>query len=221
MARKEARQTKPRDAAGSRQALLGAAVAEFARNGYAGARVDVIAQAAGVNKQLVYHYFGSKEDLFRAALERVYSDLREAERRLSLEALEPAQAMAQLVGFSFEYLRTHPEFIAMLADENRNLGEHITQAGPLQQMHRPFVQMLEATLARGVAAGVFRKDYDAVNLYISIAGISYFFFSNTHTLSAIFGHRMDARAALARRRQHVIDFTMNALRVPVPEASHA
>ena len=189
-----------RDAVASRRALLAAAVEEFARNGYAGARVDVIAASAGVNKQLVYHHYGSKEDLYRVALESV----------------EPAEAMARLVGFSFDYLCEHPEFIAMLADENRNRGQHLVQAGTLQQMHTPVVQMIEATLARGVAAGVFRGDYDAVNLYISIAGISYFFFSNNHTLSAIFGRKLGSRAALAQRRRHVIEFTLNALRPSAP-----
>ena len=207
-----------RDAVASRRALLAAAVEEFARNGYAGARVDVIAASAGVNKQLVYHHYGSKEDLYRVALESVYAELREKERGLSLDALEPAEAMARLVGFSFDYLCEHPEFIAMLADENRNRGEHLVQAAALQQMHTPVVKMIEATLARGVAAGVFCEDYDAVNLYISIAGISYFFFSNNHTLSAIFGRKLGSRAALAQRRRHVIEFTLNALRPSAPVA---
>src|SRR3569832_2171126 len=93
-----------RDPAGSRAALIEAAVAEFARRGFEGARVDELAAAAGVNKQLVYHYYGSKQGLYLAALESVYVQIREKERRLSLGALEPREAMAQLVGFSFDYL---------------------------------------------------------------------------------------------------------------------
>ena len=205
-----------RDPAATREALLAAAVAEFAREGFAGARVDEIARAAGVNKQLVYHYWGSKEALYRAALETVYAEIREKERKLSLADLEPLEAMALLVGFSFDYLAEHPEFIALLADENRNEGSHLRASEPLQQMHMPFVEMLEATLQRGVAAGVFRDDYDAINLYISIAGISYFFFSNNHTLSAIFGRQLGARAALVQRRRHVIAFALNALRPDAP-----
>jgi len=205
-----------RDPAATREALLGAAVSEFARQGFAGARVDEIAAAAGVNKQLVYHYWGSKQALYLAALESVYAEIREKERRLSLTQLEPLEAMTQLVGFSFDYLAEHPEFIAMLADENRNEGQHLRASEPLQQMHMPFVDMLEATLQRGVAAGVFRNDYDAVNLYISIAGISYFFFSNNHTLSAIFGQPLGARGALVQRRRHVIAFALNALRPDAP-----
>jgi TetR/AcrR family transcriptional regulator len=203
---------RERDPVAAKQALIAAAVAEFATKGFAGARVDEIAAAAGVNKQLVYHYFENKQGLYLVALESVYAEIREKEQKLELGALEPREAMAQLVAFSFDYLAEHPEFIAMLADENRNRGEHLHESERLQKMHSPFIEMLEATLERGVATGVFRADFDAINLYISIAGISYFFFSNNHTLSAIFGTPLDARGALLKRRRHVIEFALNALR---------
>lgn len=201
-----------RDAAATQEALVQAAVEEFSRNGFAGARVDEIARAAGVNKQLVYHYFESKQGLYLVALESVYAQIREKEQALSLGALEPVEAMSQLIGFSFDYLAEHPEFIALLTDENRNQGQHILASDRLKRMHSPFIEMLESTLERGVAQGVFRRDIDAVHLYISIAGISYFFFSNNHTLSAIFGKPLGSRGALVQRRRHVIDFALNALR---------
>lgn len=201
-----------RAAGAARDALLSAAVAEFAREGFAGARVDVIAQRAGVNKQLVYHYFQSKQGLYQVALESVYAEIRERERELSLDALEPAQAMERLVGFSFDYLTEHPEFIALLTDENRNRGSHLNASPRLKQMHSPLMDMLRGTLRRGVKAGVFRADYDALNLYISVAAISYFYLSNNHTLSAIFGRPLGTAAARARRRRHVIRFALNALR---------
>lgn len=201
-----------RDAAATREALIGAAIEAFSRNGFAGARVDEIAHAAGVNKQLVYHHFESKQGLYLVALETVYSQIREKEQTLSLDTLEPVEAMRQLVGFSFDYLAEHPEFIALLADENRSQGQHILASERLRTMHSPFIEMLESTLARGVRQGVFRADWDAVHLYISIAGISYFFFSNNHTLSAIFGTALGSRGALVQRRRHVIEFALNALR---------
>ncbi|RYZ12917.1 MAG: TetR/AcrR family transcriptional regulator [Comamonadaceae bacterium] len=208
----EAAAAPRRDAAATREALVAAAVAEFSRNGFAGARVDEIARAAGVNKQLVYHYFDSKQGLYLVALESVYTEIRQKEQGLSLGELEPIEAMTQLIGFSFDYLAEHPEFIALLADENRNQGSHILESDRLRKMHSPFIEMLEATLDRGAKQGVFRGDFDAINVYISIAGISYFFFSNNHTLSAIFGKSLSLRGAMAQRRRHVIEFALNALR---------
>lgn len=203
----------PRRAAGSaREALLAAAVAEFAQKGFAGARVDVIAQRAAVNKQLVYHYFQSKQGLYQVALETVYAEIRARERELSLDALDPVEAMARLVGFSFDYLTQHPEFIALLTDENRNRGSHLKASPRLKQMHSPLMDMMRRTLRRGVESGVFHREYDAVNLYISVAAVSYFYFANNHTLSAIFGRALGTPAACARRRRHVIRFALNALR---------
>jgi len=201
-----------RDAAATRQALIDAAIQEFSRNGFAGARVDEIARSAGVNKQLVYHYFDNKQGLYLVALETVYTEIREKEKKLSLGALDPQEAMSQLVAFSFDYLAEHPQFIALLTDENRNMGRHVLASATLRKMHSPFIETLQATLERGAQQGVFRSDFDAINLYISIAGISYFFFSNNHTLSAIFGKSLGSKRALAQRRRHVVEFALNALR---------
>lgn len=202
----------------TKESLIAAAVEEFSRKGLAGARVDEIAAAANVNKQLVYHYFGSKEGLYLGALESVYARIRQKEQTLHLIELEPVEAMRELVGFSFDYLNEHPEFIALLTDENRRQGSHIRNSIRLRSIHSPFIVMLTTTLRRGIKLGLFRSDLDPVNLYISIAGLSYFFFSNNHTLSAIFGKRLSSRAARTQRRQHVIKFALEALR-PDDDAS--
>ncbi|MBS4047488.1 MAG: TetR family transcriptional regulator [Alphaproteobacteria bacterium] len=201
-----------RDPVATKAALLRAAVAEFAGKGLAGARIDEIAQRAGVNKQLVYHYFGSKDDIYAAALETVYAEIRERERALHLGDLSPEAAMERLIGFSFDYLAEHPEFIALLNDENRQEGRHIRGSQRLEQMHSPLVSLMQETIERGAKEGVFRADLDPVQLYISIAGLSYFFFSNNRTLSAIFGRALDKPKAVAERRRHIIAFAMGALR---------
>ena len=79
-------------------------------------------------------------------------------------------------------------------------------------MHSPLVDLLRETLRRGGEAGILRTDLDPVQVYISIAALSYFYFSNNRTLSAIFGQELDAARAVAARRRHVIDFTLRALR---------
>ncbi|MBL8580704.1 MAG: TetR family transcriptional regulator, partial [Rhizobiaceae bacterium] len=200
------RKPKQRDAAATRAALLSTAIREFADKGFAGARVDEIASRAGVNKQLLYHHFGNKDDLYRAALEAVYSEIREKEKALHLGDLPPLEAMRTLVGYSFDYLVAHPEFIRLVNDENAQGAPHAARSDELTEMHWPLVELLRQTLERGAAEGLFRDDMDPINVYISIAGISYFFFSNNPTLSAIFGTRLNTPDAIARRRVHVIEF---------------
>ena len=79
-------------------------------------------------------------------------------------------------------------------------------------MHSPLVSLVSKILKQGVQAGSFRKGINPVHLYISIAGLSYFFFSNTPTLSAIFGQDLASPAAKRTRRKHVVDLVMQALR---------
>lgn len=209
--RTPARKSKPHGAAATRAILLSTAISEFADKGFAGARVDEIAKRAGVNKQLLYHHFGNKDDLYRIALETVYSEIRAKEKALDLGNLTPLEATRTLVGFSFDYLVEHPEFIRLLNDENARGAPHAKKSDQLAKMHWPLVDLLTETLKRGAAEGIFRDDMDPINVYISIAGISYFYFSNNPTLSAIFGKKLDAPAAIAQRRKHVIEFVLAAL----------
>jgi TetR/AcrR family transcriptional regulator len=196
----------------TRNKLLIAARREFADSGFAGARVDEIAARAGVNKQLVYHYFGDKDALYLAVLEWVYEEIRNHERQLNLEGLAPEHAIRKLIESSFDHLATHPDFILLLNDENRAGARHVRGSRRLQAMHSPLVSMVSKILSDGVRSGVFRKGINPVHLYISIAGLSYFFFSNARTLSAIFGKDLSGAAAKRARRRHVVDLVLQALR---------
>ena len=214
MPRKRSDDIKPRrrDPAATRKKLLTAARREFAGSGLAGARVDEIATRAGVNKQLVYHYFGDKDALYLAVLEWVYEEIRAKERELNLDGLPPEQAIKKLIESSFDHLAAHPDFIVLLNDENRGGARHVRGSRKLEAMHSPLVSLVSAILSQGVKAGVFRKGINPVHLYLSIAGLSYFYFSNTPTLSAIFGKDLSSQAAKLARRKHVVDLVMHSLR---------
>ena len=103
MAKSKASAARPRRPAETRERILEAATGEFAARGLAGARVDAIAERASVNKRMLYHYFGSKDALFTAVLERAYADIRSREDALDLEGAPPREAMRRLVRFTFGY----------------------------------------------------------------------------------------------------------------------
>ena len=210
--RANGKKPKRRNPEATRRKLLAAARREFANSGLAGARVDEIAARAGVNKQLVYHYFGDKDALYLAVLEWVYEEIRAQERKLNLTGLPPRQAIRKLIESSFDHLAAHPDFILLLNDENRGGARHVRTSRRLEAMHSPLVNMVSKILSEGVRAGVFRKGINPLHLYISIAGLSYFFFSNTPTLSAIFGKDLASAAARSARRKHVVDLVLQALR---------
>ncbi len=100
----------------------------------------------------------------------------------------------------------------LLNDENRGGARHVRGSTKIEAMHSPLVSMVSKILKQGVRAGTFRKGINPVHLYISIAGLSYFFFSNTPTLSAIFGSDLASAAAKRARRKHVVDLVLQALR---------
>jgi len=196
----------------ARNAILAAARGEFAAKGLAGARVNEIATRAGVNKQLIYYYFGSKEALYRAALEEVYTEIRSLERELKLGDMAPAEAMAALIGFSFDYLARHPDFIGLLNHENAHGAMHVRDSPAIRETNSPLIELIGQTLERGIADKVFRRGIDPVEFYISVAGMSYFFFSNRLTLSSIFGRDLGGSKAVVAYRAHVVGFAMAGLR---------
>ena len=196
---------RQRDADRSQLGILTAARDEFAQHGLAGARVDRIAERAGLNKRLIYYYFGSKDDLFLAVLESVYADIRDAEQALHLLDLPPDEALRRLTEFTWNYYIEHPEFITLLNSANLHQARHLTKSKRVREMNSPLIQTLGDILERGRKQGIIRGGIDPVQLYISIAGLAYFYLSNNHTLSAIFGRDLMTRKAHSERLSHMCD----------------
>jgi TetR/AcrR family transcriptional regulator len=146
------------------------------------------------------------------SLEGVYGELREQEHKLNLEGLPPRDAVKKLIEASFDHLATHPQFIVLLNDQHRGGARHVQRSRRLEAMHSPLVSLVSRILRDGERAGIFRKGVNPVLLYISIAGLSYFFFSNTPTLSAIFRKDFLSRTARRSRRKHVVDLVLQSLR---------
>jgi TetR/AcrR family transcriptional regulator len=196
----------------TRASILAAARIEFAARGLEGARVDQIARRAKVNKQLVYYYFGSKDDLYRAALEATYAEIRAMERELDLATLPPREAMEKLICFSLDYLNEHRDFIRMLADENAHGARHVRDSVAALRTNSPLLNLIAETLERGAAEGVFRPGVDPLELYVSIAGMTFFYFANGLTMSAIFGRDLARKESIESYRKHIVTLTLNGLR---------
>lgn len=200
-----------RDAERSQSIILAAARDEFAEFGLGGARVDRIAERAGLNKRLIYYYFEDKEKLFQAVLEQAYRDIRQQELQLHLLDLEPATAVRRLVEFTWDYYLAHPEFLTLLNSANLHKARHLTDRQRARELNSPLVEMLATILERGRRDGSFRGGVDPVQLYISIAGMAYFYLSNNHTLSAIFGRDLMTPKARNERLSHMQDVILGYL----------
>jgi AcrR family transcriptional regulator len=190
---------KARDADLTRRRILTAATAEFGRKGLGGARVDEIARRSRSNQRMIYHYFGSKDLLFTAVLEAAYSDIRAAEQKLHLDELDPTEAIATLVRFTWNYYLEHPEFLSLVNSENLHGARHLKTSDAIRKMSGKFVQMVKAILDRGVATGEFREGIDPVQLNITIAAIGYYYLTNRFTGSILFDRDFMARENLESR----------------------
>lgn len=195
----KARPGKARDAEATRQAILAAATAEFARKGLGGARVDEIAARARANKRMIYHYFGSKEKLFTAVLEEAYGHIRRAELELPLAELEPEKALEALLRFTWNYYLAHPEFLSLVNSANLHKARHVRNSVPFKTSGPPFVGMVKSILDRGVATGIFRPGIDPIQLNITLAAIGYYYLTNRFTGEILFERDFMSKPALAER----------------------
>ncbi|MGE0718583.1 MAG: TetR/AcrR family transcriptional regulator [Alphaproteobacteria bacterium] len=192
--------------------MLDAAWAEFSAKGLGGARVDAIADRAHSNKRMIYHYFGSKAGLYLAVLERAYDRIRGHERTLAVEDCPPEEGIARLVAYNFDFCRDNPDFIHLLANENLHRARHLAKSTSVRATNLPVIATIARLLERGAAAGVFRNGIDALDLYLTIAALGYFYFSNIHTLSVVFGRALADPDAAVRRCAVNVEVVLRYLR---------
>jgi len=207
----------PRDPERTRAAILRAATTKITSKGLTGARVDAIAKRAGVNKRMLYHYFGDKQGLYLAVLEDTYAAIRTAEISLNLTELDPIAGIRRLVLFTWQYFIDHPEFLGLLATENMNRAAYLKKSKRIRSLHAPLVGMIRDLLERGAKQKIFRAGIDPVDLYISIAALGFFYMSNRHTLSTIFGRNLNAPERLVQRGEHIVEMVLTFLS-PTEEA---
>ncbi len=197
----------------TREAILAAATTQFAENGFYAAHMDEIAVRSGIQKNVLYYYFGSKEGLFTAVLERTYESIRAHQEAAGIGDLDadPVEAMRKLVFFTGQNWGRHPEFLRLLQSENINKGRHIKASKTIPRMYNPLLDAIRDLLGRGAAAGVFRKDIDPIDLYISITSLSAHYVSHQHTFEAIFQRRLMTPQRLKQRLEHAADMVVRYL----------
>jgi TetR/AcrR family transcriptional regulator len=192
---------RTRDPSRTRENILEIATREFADNGYSGARIDRIAERTQCTKRMIYYYFGGKEQLWIAVLDRAYSGIREAEQRLDVEGLEPEAAMRRLAELTYDHHTAHPDFLRLVSVENIHRGTHIAKSTALASTNRPVIELIDRILQRGREVGAFRSDIDALDVHMLISAYCVFPVANSHTFGVLFGRDLRDPARHAHQRQ--------------------
>jgi AcrR family transcriptional regulator len=203
---------KPKEPAANRARIVRAAMDEFASRGFKGASMDAIAARTHTTRAMINYYFGSKEKLYLAVLEDVYSEIRQAEGELDLDHLAPVAAMRRIVEFTFRYYIDHENFVRLVIAENQAKGRHLRKSKAMRTLNRPIVERLSRVIERGQAEGSFRPGIDPLDVHMAIAALGNFNVSHQHTFSSIFQRDMGAKGDVPARCAVVTDLILRYLK---------
>ncbi len=207
-----------RNASDSRERLLRAGEKLFAERGADATSVERLSREAGLNRRMIYHYFGSKEGLYRAVIQRMYDRSASIEVPLAHMLLPADQLLERIIRAYYAFLRDHPEFVRLLAWENLRQGRAARDIG-IAETKAPILEALRLALQAGIREGRFRRDVDERQLLISCMGLSFFYFSNRHTLGRLLGFDLMSKAAVERRMSHVVNLLLDGIRAKAPRRS--
>jgi AcrR family transcriptional regulator len=153
---------------GSREKILRAALAVFARHGFEQASVRMIAAEAGVSPGLMYNYFGGKDELLRAIHERGMRDVQES-FALGDAAGGPRERLERLIRSSFEIVRGNVEFWRLSYSLRTQPAASGAISGYVQEGSETIRRRLERYLGE---AGVENPDVEARILFALIDGVA-------------------------------------------------
>jgi TetR/AcrR family transcriptional regulator len=185
---------RPRDAGATRAALLARAIGEFADRGYDGARIDEIAHSAGINKRMIYAYFGDKAGLYRAALDACLTSVLEVAQEGDAPSTGSLRQRTEaIVRRFFDYLSVHPEAVRLLAWEalsREKRGRRI-----LLRRLEGGLEPLRAIVRQGVEAGQFRRDLDPRVFVLAVDALLLGYFNQRHLVEALWKADLSTPAA--------------------------
>lgn len=191
----------------TRTRILDAAIREFSSNGLAGARTEQIAEAAGVNKALLYYYFRSKDELYQAALETVVEGVR-ANSFAVLETDAPAgERFLRIALNHFDRMYSNREFQSLMQQEMIRLHRGEANAlGPIaEKLMRPLWSRVDTLVEEGIAAGELIPVEWTQLIYAGL-GANVFYFLSAPLTKLAQGYDPLTPAALAFRRKVAIEY---------------
>jgi TetR/AcrR family transcriptional regulator len=178
----------------SQARILEAARGEFAQHGYS-ARLQDIAERAGLTHPTLLYHFGSKERLYAAVIEQAMLDWAAVTSRAVSAAPPGFDRVAALVDAGLEFFATHHDFVVIWRREAIEGGGRLE--GAIAEHMRPFLNRAVAFLEREVAAGRLRE-HDSIELMQIAYGAVMTYFSDAGFRSRLSGEDPLSPAARAR-----------------------
>jgi TetR/AcrR family transcriptional regulator len=178
--------------------------------------MDEIAAASGYSKAMIYHYFGSKDALYIAVLERTYRRDIAPRRPIDVAKVGAIAALTQFVREGAESIRKDPSSLNLLSIENIHKAEYLRQTNLPGTTYANLKKQLKDILEEGERSGVFRKGIDVTQLYLLLSSLLFHPISNRFTLSVLLGTDVSSNQFMAKyidsSVEMVVGFCVNPAR---------
>ncbi len=196
----------------TRARILEAAVREFGENGLAGARTEQIAEAAGVNKALLYYYFEGKDALYAAALEMVAERAVASSLALMTSDRTAGEQVVQYALNHFDRIHSQREFQSLMQQEMMRLsrGEENALAPLIERVFKPGMFRLRDLFAEGRRTGEL-IEADEWQIMYSALGANVFYFLSAPMVGIMLGADPLERSAMEQRRKAAVEFLGQAI----------
>lgn len=192
--------------------ILVAAEKEISSKGIDRATIDCIAREAGVTKQLIYHYFNNKDQLYSAVLESTTEKILFFSDIEKYEDSSPDEAIRLLVSTIIDGYVDNPGYAKFTLDQALHQGEHISGSSLIIPLMRAFVsETFAPLLERGVETGIFKRGLDPDTVFWMIFNLSVSCFLNEELMSRTTGVDFSSRQAIEMWRASTSKFILDAL----------
>jgi len=191
--------------------ILSAAENAFAARGLYGARVDEIAELAEVNKRMIYAHYGSKENLYIAVIDELYSRMADEESALLNRETDSLEAVDMIIEHYFDFLMRNPEFVKIVMWENLNEASYFNKSRA-KCMKTTALELLGEKIRQGISNGIFRENIDVKETVMTINMMCFSYFSNIHTMAQLMQLDFSEEKEQKRRCGHVKEIVKSYLK---------
>jgi AcrR family transcriptional regulator len=205
-----------------RQDILSVATAEFSTYGLGGARLERIIAGTRTSKRMIYYHFGSKEGLYKAVLEHVFSTIQVFENLADRPEQSPIDALKGFAEMAFDTFSAHPQFVRLLSLENLAGAPYIRNLPRISSINSQRMAVLTRIIERGQGQGCFHADLRPLDVYINLVGMCYYHVANRASYVAGFADELGepiSDAGFDQQRRHaVVQASLrNAMCCPAPD----
>ncbi|EGW41494.1 TetR/AcrR family transcriptional regulator [Desulfosporosinus sp. OT] len=193
----------------SRARILNSATKIFAEKGLDGSRIDEIAEDAGINKRMLYHYYGSKEDLYVEVLRYNYHKIYALGKNAFNLGYDPKENVTRAIRTYFYFLAENDSFVRLISWEALNRGRYAGKVIP------QFFDLVELEFGDIIKDGIKRKyirpDMDFRQVILSVQALCLAYFNRREIVQPLWQEDLLSEKMLEARLQHILALIFNGI----------